>query len=70
MSKPCCLYSQQKYIDKNGIVNKKDVAKRESDMKLKIDEQLKNSKANEPSIVFVPCTCDCMCHVRGMDVRH
>ena len=70
----CCDYCYAKYIDKNGVVNQKDIDRHEKAMKKSIDQQLNDPK-NKESIaknppVFHACTCRCMCHVKGLDVRH
>lgn len=74
MTKKCCDYCQDKYIDRNGVINKSDVDKREKAMKKRIQKFLDNPANKGVSAdhipVFKPCTCDCMCHVRGMDVLH
>lgn len=69
---PCCNNTYVKYINKDRSIDR-DVIE---DLELKQKEALESKRKEEEAagrpypVKFKPISCECPCHVKGMNVMH
>lgn len=70
MVAPCCNYCYDKYINEDGTVDQDVIEKIEIESKNFIEKYNKEHPERPKPLIFQPVSCKCICHTKGIAVRH
>lgn len=70
MVMPCCQNCYKKYINEDGTIDQEAILEIENESKQFIEKYNKEHPEREKPLIFQPVSCKCVCHTKGMAVRH